>query len=110
MRPDLEFFAVFVQQQHGAVLQLEEVTDDGQDAVQHLVQIESGEDRLTGVVQNGDLLHGFEQANRFSVLISGPRLPAEFESPCRRGGARTWYLTLDGFYRRTPAPRKCFWP
>ena len=56
MCANVEFLPVLVKEQHRAVAELKVVADDGEDLVEHLVQIKSREDRLAGVVQNGNLL------------------------------------------------------
>jgi hypothetical protein len=37
---------------------MEIIPGNHQDLLQHLVQIECGQDRLAGVIQNGNFLHG----------------------------------------------------
>ena len=77
MGAHLQLLSGFVQQKHGAVLQLKEVADDGEDAVQHLIQVKRRKDRLTGVIQNSDLLHRFEQSESVSIVKTWTtRLPA----------------------------------
>ena len=50
-------FGILIQQQDSDVLQMEVVTRNDQDALQHFVQVKSGQHRLAGVVKYGDFLH-----------------------------------------------------
>ncbi len=47
----------FIQQHDAAALQMEIITDDRQDLVEDLVEIEGGQHRLTGVVEDRNPLH-----------------------------------------------------
>ena len=53
---DIDFLLVLIHKQNCAVVELKVVANDGEDLVQHSIQIESGEDRLAGVIQNGNFL------------------------------------------------------
>jgi len=53
---DVKLLFVRVHKKYRAVLQSKIITDDGEDVVQHLIHIKSGEDRLAGVMQYGNLL------------------------------------------------------
>ena len=52
----VEFLFVFIYEQHCAIAELKVVVNDGKDLVEYFVQVKRGEDRLAGVVQNGNLL------------------------------------------------------
>jgi len=57
LSPDEQLLRGFLEQHDAAVLQMEIVTDDGEDLVEDLVEIERGQDRLAGVVEDGNSLH-----------------------------------------------------
>ncbi len=46
----VELLGLFIQQQNGSVIQIKVVTHGIQNAFQHLIQIEGGEDDLTGII------------------------------------------------------------
>ncbi len=60
MASNIEFLRALVEQHDCAILELKIVSDNGEDLVQYLIQIERREDCLAGIVQNSDLLHRFE--------------------------------------------------
>ncbi len=46
----VELLGLFIEQQNGSVIQIKVVTHGIQNAFQHLIQIEGGEDDLTGII------------------------------------------------------------
>jgi len=61
----MEFLLLFVEQQDGDVLQMKIIARNHQDLPQDLVQIEGRQHRLTGIVEDGDLLHSARGFYRF---------------------------------------------
>ncbi len=57
LRANVQLLRLLVEQQYRDIPQVKVVPCDGQDALQHLVQIEGGEHGLAGIVQDRDVVH-----------------------------------------------------
>src|SRR6185369_13740472 len=86
---NVETLIGLIDEQDGSVFEIEVVTNDGEDLSKHLIEIEGGEDGLTGVVQYGDSLHATSKAAQMPTWTARRnylRLTKEGECP---GGGRT---------------------
>jgi hypothetical protein len=89
MGTNVETLIGLIDEQDGSVFEIEIVTNDGEDLPKHLIEIEGGEDGLTGVVQYGDSLHATSKAAQMPTWTARRnylRLTKEGECP---GGGRT---------------------
>ena len=57
LRAQTQLLRLLVEQPDGHVVETEEIARDGQNPLQHLVQVERGQDCLAGVIEHGNSRH-----------------------------------------------------